>query len=147
MLELMQDRVKTYTNQSVNFIDTHKRMIEIFLIFLVCALIILDIVWASIGSDTISSEIRKYTLCRSIWIPWVWGIMISHLFFTRKIEVLPIREGLAILLLLFLTIGFGLIGYLSFGFTFDNPWLQITLLMMGVVAGYILWPQRFGRRI
>ena len=147
MIKTIKTKATNFTRRSAKYIDDHTVYVEGALILAVILLILLDIYWYYNEKGTISSVIRSYAIGKGIWLTWVWGILFSHLFMTRNIMQPPIKEGLAILVLFLLTIGFAAFGYVLKSDQFGRLEIQIILLLMGTVAGFFLWPQRFVKTI
>ncbi len=88
--------------------------------------------------DTISNVLRDWAYERFFVVTWAWGVLGGHLFLTNPNP--PLGSTLSIVLLLALTLALFVAGY----FFFKGPIpvaVQAVLLLLGVIAGYVLWPQ------
>ena len=129
-----------------------KRMIAIIqgtLIFIASALILYDVHLASDGIDgnTISEVIRDFTDEAFFTLIYFWGALAAHFFIPRKglVGKVTIRRnvyGMLIILLSGAVIGVVCGNLFELNGTVDVP-LRVAIGALGVIAGYIFWPQSY----
>ncbi len=110
-----------------------------FILVLIAIIIAVDLflVFNDIEGDTISNVIRDWAYRRFFVLTWAWGVLAGHLFLTSAGPIFS--PSTAILVLLGLTLVLFLAGY--FYTDLVGVPVQLVLLVVGAVAGYLLWPQ------
>lgn len=116
------------------------RFTEIFISVILSIVIGVDLILANNGvaNDTISEVIRTWVYTKGWFVAtWAWGVLAGHLFLTRSEPIFenpdPRFVLLGITLLVFIL---GVPGIIKASFS-----LQVVLLVLGIIAGYLLWPQ------
>ncbi len=109
-------------------------------IIIICALLLMfnfHLIFG--GQEPIGEIINKYAMNKFFVITWIWGILASHLFLTRKEKAKKVPDLTAISMLLMFSV---LIFLLGLFIEEPLPWyMHIVLLVFGGVAGFFLWPQ------
>ncbi|NEQ69912.1 MAG: hypothetical protein F6K21_31345 [Symploca sp. SIO2D2] len=125
---------------------------EIFLFAIIGFIIIVDLVLALNGleGDTISEVIKGWAYERFFVLSWIWGVLAGHFFLVRNTTITGDLHT-SIVILLSLTLIFLMIGLAEpLAISFIEPpissplasvWLQLTMLILGTIAGHLLWPQ------
>ena len=110
-----------------------------FILVLIAVIIVVDLFLAfnDTEGDTISNVIRDWAYRRFFVLSWVWGVLAGHLFLTSVGPILS--PSAAILVLLGLTLVLFLAGF--FYTDLVGAPVHVVLLVVGAVAGYLLWPQ------
>ncbi len=110
-----------------------------FILVLIAVIIVVDLFLAfnDTEGDTISNVLRNWAYQRFFVLTWVWGVLAGHLFLTSAGPILS--PSAAILVLLGLTFVLLLAGF--FYTDLIGVPVQVVLLVVGAVAGYLLWPQ------
>lgn len=111
-----------------------------FILVLIGLIIVVDLflVFNQTDGDTISNVIRDWAYRRFFVLTWIWGVLAGHLFLTRAASIFA--PPVSILVLLGLTLVLFLVGFFIYKDLVGVP-VQLTLLVLGVVAGFLLWPQ------
>lgn len=111
-----------------------------FILVIIGIIIFVDLYLAfnEIEGDTISEVIKEWAYRHFFVLSWVWGVLAGHLFLTS--DKYLFSQPVSILVLLGLTLALLLFGLLTRGVM--SVQLQLVLLILGTVAGYLLWPQR-----
>ncbi len=118
---------------------------QMFILIIVGVIIVVDLFLAfnETEGDTINDVLKSWAYERFFVLTWGWGVLAGHLFLTRASSILP--PSSAILLLVGLTGVLFLIGLFSRVLGLPKvvgvP-VQVVLLVVGIVAGYLLWPQK-----
>lgn len=111
---------------------------EYFILGVIALIIVVDIILATNGhpEDTISEVIIKEAHGKFSVLTWLWGVLAGHLFLARSVPLLGRPNSIYLLIALtFLILIAGL-------FTSENLVIQVILLLIGGLAGYLLWPQQ-----
>lgn len=112
---------------------------EKFILAILAIIIVVDLFLAfnDIKEDTISEVLQNWAYSRFFVITWAWGVLAGHLFLTRATPLFFNPNPIIVLLGLTLAI-------LLAGLLYTNivalP-IQVVLLILGAIAGYLLWPQ------
>jgi hypothetical protein len=110
------------------------------IVFGVSVLLVLsDLILPQLDFEGVSDLLARWAFDRGFTIAWAWGVLAGHLFIARKKPAGGLNEWIAIAILAGLTLS-GLL----LAFIFDirgGFWLNLSLLIAGCLAGYILWPQ------
>lgn len=117
------------------------KMVQRILIYLLCFLILMDIIWyfTSGHQTSISRVMRDHALEGGFWLTYVWGVLCSHLFFDRKKKARG-NEDTVILGVAGIGIYLALIG-LVFKIEISNLYFQVLNLGFGFIIGLIFWRQ------
>lgn len=112
---------------------------EKFILAILALVIVVDLFLAfnNIKEDTISEVLQNWAYSRFFVITWAWGVLAGHLFLTRATPIF--NSPNPIVVLLGLTTIILLAGLLNK--TIVALPMQVVLLILGAVAGYLLWPQ------
>jgi hypothetical protein len=116
------------------------RLTQIALIIVFAGLVIWDIYLFIGEKPTISRVIHDNSQDSLFVISWIWGVISTHLFVAKKKGSATIHEGIAILILLLISIIIFLLGkYVDV----ELPqYMHILFLVFGAITGYHLWPQK-----
>ncbi len=114
------------------------RIVEYVLIFLIILIIIFDVILYKNDTkgDTISNIIRDWINGKYFFITFAWGVLAGHLFLGAKSDIInnePIRLGILIGIIIILAI---------VGIIINKRlklFVQIILLVTGILAGHFLW--------
>ncbi len=122
------------------------QLTQIVVIVTVIGLILYDI-YLYAYTDTISEVIHTNAVWdRYFVLTWIWGVMSGHLFLARKKSAKTVPEGIAILLLILISVIIQCLGFFveipTEGETL-NLEMHILFLVIGTVCGYFLWPQHY----
>ena len=109
-----------------------------FILVIIGVIIVVDLFLAfnETEGDTISNVLRDWAYRQFFVLTWVWGVLAGHLFLTNANPIFA--PSVSILVLLGLTLVLFLAGF--FYKTLGVP-VHAALLVVGAVAGYLLWPQ------
>ena len=112
---------------------------QYFILVMVGLMIIVDLilVFNKATGDTFSNVLRDWSYRWFFVITWIWGVAGGHLFLSNPDPIFPQTISIPILLALTAVL---LIGGLYFK-GIVNIWVQVVLLVLGIIAGYVLWPQ------
>ncbi len=132
--------IKKYFEQ-----ENKDRTISYILLAIIVIASIADVFWAIRGEGTISSVIRCFSRNHgAIWITFLWGVLVAHLFFTRNDiihQALP-NELVSIILILLFAIALAFLGYNNKEWM-RSDLIQSIIFILGFLFGFVLWPQRF----
>ena len=112
---------------------------EKFILAILVIIIVVDLYLAfnNIQEDTISEVLQNWAYRRFFVITWAWGVLAGHLFLTRANPLFNSPNPITVLL--------GLTAVILLAGLFNTTILalpaQVVLLILGVIAGYLLWPQ------
>ena len=112
---------------------------EKFILAILAIIIVVDLYLAfnNIEDDTISQVLQNWAYKRFPVITWAWGVLAGHLFLNRADPLF--NSPNPIVVLVGLTAAIFLLGF--FNTTILVLPVQVILLILGVLAGYLLWPQ------
>jgi hypothetical protein len=110
-----------------------------FILVIVGVIVAVDLFLAlnDVKGDTISEVIKGWAYRRFFVLSWAWGVLAGHLFLTRNAAVIATPWNIWLLLglsVLLVAVGIGYKGMVGVP-------IQAALLVLGVAAGYLLWPQ------
>ena len=114
---------------------------EKFILSIVLLIIAVDVFLAffnSVEEDTVSEVLQGWAYNRFAILSWAWGVLAGHLFLARTSNIFD-NSALAISVLLALTLLLFLVGFVSQ--LNASVTAQLLLLVLGTIAGYLLWPQ------
>lgn len=135
--------MRIFLNRVAGFIQAQleKRLFKkvgIVLIITVIVIVLADIVFTLMG-DSISEQMKKWSVGSFFVLTWVWGVLTGHLFLPimKEKRLIPELWAIGILVLIaFVMTMFGMSGY-----PITSLKGHIILLIFGVCVGSILWPQ------
>lgn len=117
-----------------------KKTTQKIIIFFTLFLIIVDVIFYFMGR-TISEDVKHIGDFELVFLPWVWGVLASHLFFTRKKDDVVVNEKIGILILIIIAF----LIYLTSSFipeeTPISGYPKLFFMIGGMIIGYFLWPQ------
>lgn len=110
-----------------------------FILVMVGVIIVFDLFLAlnDERGDTISEVMKEWAYRRFFVVTWAWGVLAGHLFLTHPAPVIAPPWNIWLLLgltVVLLGVGFGYRGIVGVQ-------VQLVLLVAGVIAGRLLWPQ------
>lgn len=113
---------------------------EKFILVILGIIIVVDLflAWNQVDGDTISEVLQEWAYSRFFVLSWAWGVLAGHLFLARETALFGQPDSVKVLL--GLSLGLFVIG--QFVRVMVSIPLQLVLLVLGTVAGYLLWPQR-----
>ena len=137
----MMKQIANYINNVAQYIDEAEwvKYTEYFILVMIAIIIVVDLFLAfnDIKEDTISEVLKRWAYSQFFVITWAWGVLAGHLFLPREDPLFPDHSSLIVLL--GLTFAILLAGLFNKN-TVAIP-IQVILLILGTVAGYLLWPQ------
>ena len=137
----MMKRITNYSNDFAHYLNEAEwvKYTEYFILAMITIIIVVDLFLAfnNIEEDTISEVLQNWAYSRFFVITWAWGVLAGHLFLTRATPIF--NSPNPIVILLGLTTIILLAGF--FNKTIVALPMQVVLLIMGAIAGYLLWPQ------
>jgi len=132
---------KKLTAKLKNIINSKTgRNTQFVIIVVVLFLIMWDIyLYIDDQKENISMVIRENAKGKLFVITWVWGILSSHLFVSKKESIRTMPEHIAITILILISIIIFLLGrYIP---NEIPQYMQLIFLFFGGITGYYLWPQ------
>ena len=120
------------------------RNTQFVIIVVVLFLIMWDVyLYIDDQEENISMVIRENARGKLFVITWIWGILSSHLFVSKKEKKWTIPEPVAITILLLISIIIFLLGrYIP---NEIPQYMQLIFLFFGAITGYYLWPQALSK--
>ena len=120
------------------------RNTQLVIIVVVLLLIMWDVyLYIDDQEENISMVIREKARGKLFVITWIWGILSSHLFVSKKEKNWTIPEPIAITILLLVSIIIFLLGrYIP---NEIPQYMQLIFLFFGAITGYYLWPQALSK--
>jgi hypothetical protein len=120
------------------------RNTQFVIIVVVLFLIMWDVyLYIDDQEENISMVIREKARGKLFVITWIWGILSSHLFVSKKQKKWTIPEPIAITILLLVSIIIFLLGrYIP---NEIPQYMQLIFLFFGAITGYYLWPQALSK--
>ena len=120
------------------------RNTQFVIIVVVLFLIMWDVyLYIDDQEENISMVIREKARGKLFVITWIWGILSSHLFVSKKEKKWTIPEPVAISILLLISIIIFLLGrYIP---NEIPQYMQLIFLFFGAITGYYLWPQALSK--
>ena len=120
------------------------RNTQFVIIVVVLFLIMWDVyLYIDDQEENISMAIREKARGKLFVITWIWGILSSHLFVSKKEKKWTIPEPVAITILLLISIIIFLLGrYIP---NEIPQYMQLIFLFFGAITGYYLWPQALSK--
>ncbi len=120
------------------------RNTQFVIIVVVLFLIVWDVyLYIDDQEENISMVIREKARGKLFVITWIWGILSSHLFVSKKEKKWTIPEPIAITILLLISIIIFLLGrYIP---NEIPQYMQLIFLFFGAITGYYLWPQALSK--
>ena len=110
-----------------------------FILVVVGLIVAVDLFLAlnDVKGDTISEVLKGWAYRRFFVLTWAWGVLAGHLFLTKATPVFSPPGNIWVLLgITAVVLGAGL----SYKAVVGVP-IQLALLLAGMGAGYLLWPQ------